>query len=93
VAVRDYFHILSTRDFKENNVYVVLQLLKGRVLLLWALIAQLILSDNLTDLIWGVIRIHKLDLCAFVPVTLVGMYDTCPHKEDLFINVDNVSKD
>jgi hypothetical protein len=58
---------------------------------LWALILQRILSDNLTDLIWGVNRIHKLALQAFVSVTLVGLYDIFPHKEALFISVDNVS--
>jgi len=42
---------------------------------LWALILQLILSDNLTDLIWSVNRIHKLALQVFVSVTFVGLYD------------------
>jgi len=60
---------------------------------LWALIVQLILSGNLTGLIWGVIRIHKLALQAFVSVTLVGLYDIFPHKEALFISVGNVSKE
>ena len=59
---------------------------------MWALIVQLILSGNLTGLIWGVIRIHKLALQAFVTVTLVGLYDIFPHKEALFISVGNVSK-
>ena len=58
-----------------------------------ALIVQLILSGNLTCLIWGVIRIHKLALQAFVSVTLVGLYDIFPHKEALFISVGNVSKE
>ena len=71
----------------------MLQLLKGHVLYLWALIVQLILSGNLTDLIWGFIRIHKLALQAFVSVTLVGMYDIFPQKEALFISVGNVSKE
>jgi len=60
---------------------------------LWALIVQLILSDNLTDLILGVIRIHKLALQAFVFVTLVGLYDIFPHKEALFISVGNLFKE
>jgi len=60
---------------------------------LWALIVQLILSGNLTDSIWGVIRIHKLALQAFISVTLVGMYDIFLYREALFISVGNVSKE
>ena len=60
---------------------------------MWALIVQLILSENLTDLIWGVFRIHKLALRPFVSLTLVGLYGIFPHKEALFISVDNVSKE
>ena len=60
---------------------------------MWALNVQLILSGNLTDLIWDIIRIHKLVLRAFVSVTLVGLYGIFPHKEALFISVDNVSKE
>jgi len=59
---------------------------------LWALIVQLILSGNLTDSIWGVIRIHKLALQAFIYVTLMGMYDIFLYTEALFISVGNVSK-
>ena len=59
---------------------------------MWALIVQLILSDNLTDIIWDVIRIHKLALQAFVSVTVVGMYGIFPHKGALCISVDNVFK-
>ena len=59
---------------------------------MWALNVQLILSDNLTDLILGVLKFYKLALQAFVSVTLVGLYDIFPHKEVLFISVDNVFK-
>jgi hypothetical protein len=57
---------------------------------LWALNVQLIFSDNLTDLIWGDIRIHQLALQAFASVTLVGLN---PGKEVLFISVDNVFRE
>ena len=70
-----------------------MQLLKEHVLELWALIVQLIWSDNLTDIICGVITIHKLAVQAFVSLTVVGLYDIFPHKEALFIIVDNVFKE
>jgi len=50
------------------------------------------LSGNLTDLMLGVFRIHKLALQAFVSVILVAFYDIFPHKEALIISVDIVSK-
>jgi len=76
-----------------KKVCVVLQLLKGHVLELWALIVQFVLSDDLCDLIWGVIRNHKLAMHAFVPVTLVQMCDICVHKEALFISVDIITRE
>lgn len=44
----------------------------------------------MTALIWDVIRFHKLSLHAFVSLIRVELYDIFPHKEALFISVDNV---